>query len=92
MNAEERIRKYPLQAESLKVYDAIEEYYSLQGVSPSYNDLMGMTGLKSKNTIAHHIDRLKAAGWITHQPDIDRSAVPVHYPRVHYRLKENDHG
>lgn len=92
MNAEERIRKYPLQSGSLAVYAAIEEYHSLQGISPSHADLMQMTGFKSKSVIAHHLERLEAAGWITRVSDVDRSVVPIHYPRVYYRLRETDNG
>lgn len=90
MNAEERIRKYPLQAGSLAVYAAIEEYHSLNDTSPSHNDLMQMTGFKSKNVIAHHLDRLEAAGYITRQPNIDRSVVPVRYPRTFYVRRKTD--
>jgi len=77
-----------LTAEDLAVYEAIEELYSLQGYSPSTRELMAKTGLKSKDTINHHVVRLHRAGWISRQPKLARAIVPVRYPRVHYVRKE----
>jgi SOS-response transcriptional repressor LexA len=75
----------PLSSSSFAVYNAIEEYYSLNGQSPSHKEISEMTGLKSKSTISHHLNRLQAFGYISRVPHAVRAIVPIHYPRVYYR-------
>lgn len=75
----------PLQSSSLAVYAAIEEHYSLNGFSPSYQQIMKAVGFNSKSVVNHHLKRLEAFGYIKREPNADRGVVPIHYPRVHYR-------
>ena len=79
----------PLTSSSFAVYAAIEQYYSLNGVSTSHQDITNMTGLRSKSVISHHLKRLQTFGYITHVPHAVRSIVPIHYPRIHYRRKND---
>ena len=74
-------------AEDLAVYNVIEELYSLQGYSPSTREIMARTGLKSKDSVNHHVVRLHRAGWISREPRLARAIVPIKQPRVHYRHK-----
>ncbi len=70
------------------VYDFIEEYYCLKGYSPSIREVMERTGLKSTDTVNHHIKRLEWVGWITRMAHKVRTIVPTREPRVYYRLRE----
>jgi SOS-response transcriptional repressor LexA len=76
-----------LGAGSIAVYNAIEEFYSLNECSPGYKEIMAMTGFTSKATIGHHLNRLEQAGWIIREHKKQHAIVPVKYPRVYYRLR-----
>lgn len=84
----QKIVPLPLSDISQAVYEVIERVHSLEGAGPSYREIMAETGLKSKAAVGYHIERLEAVGWITREPHIDRGIVPVKYPRVFYRLRE----
>lgn len=80
-------------AGALAVYAAIEQGHSLDGKSPSMNAIRTMTGLRSKNTVWYHIQELKRNGWLKADPELagKRNAlVPIHYPRVYYRRREQE--
>ena len=65
------------------VYEAIEEFYSLNGHSPGIRGICQMTGLKSKATVCHHIDHLIDLGWLRKEPG-QYTLVPIRQPRVYY--------
>lgn len=72
---------------SIAVYDAIEEFYSLNGRSPGYEEIMAKTGFASKQTIWYHLNRLEQAGWIIREHKKQHAIVPVREPRVYYRIR-----
>lgn len=78
----------PLSSGSLAVYNAIEEYYSLNGCGPSQAEIKQLTGFRSNSVITHHLKRLRDFGWIVYQPFAYRSTIPIRYPRVYYRKAE----
>jgi SOS-response transcriptional repressor LexA len=81
-----------ISAEDYAVYACIEEYYSLHGYSPSTLEIMATVGCVSRNTVHHHVHRLVQADWLTKQPHIARSLVPIHYPRVYWISSEGELG
>lgn len=71
-----------------RVYEAIEQQYSLTGRSPGIRALRKLCGLKSTATIGHHIKRLEALGWVQRTPRAHYGVVPVRQPRVYYVRKD----
>jgi repressor LexA len=56
-----------------KVLQAIEDYISAHGCSPSNRDIAKAAGLKSASSALHHLEKLKAAGFISYDPRSPRT-------------------
>jgi repressor LexA len=56
-----------------KVLQAIEDYISAHGCSPSNRDIAKAAGLKSASSALHHLEKLKAAGFISYDPGSPRT-------------------
>ncbi|OAK72703.1 hypothetical protein ABB05_07560 [Lederbergia galactosidilytica] len=52
---------------------AIKEYVEDNGYPPSYRELTNLVGLKSVSTLAGHLDRLKAKGYVSFMPGLPRT-------------------
>ncbi len=48
----------PLGSNSVRTLEAINEFQSEHGVTPTYRDLVKLTGCKSTSTVEYHIKRL----------------------------------
>jgi len=76
-----------LSASDMAVYAFIEQYYSLNGYSPSNAEICKAVGFASKDTVHHHVKRLVQCGWLSHAHNVHRTLIPIHYPRIHYVRK-----
>jgi SOS-response transcriptional repressor LexA len=56
-----------------EVLEAIREFKSRRGYSPSMRDLMFMTDITSLSTVSYYLGRLEAEGLIRRTPNISRS-------------------
>lgn len=57
-------------AQQLKAYDFIREEIAACGVAPSYQDLAGYLGLRSKSGVVRIVDRLVADGKLVRAPNV----------------------
>lgn len=67
------IMSIELTSKDITVFKAIKSYYSKNGLSPSYRDLMAACNEKSLSTLKHRIDRLEKLGYISHIHGVARS-------------------
>lgn len=58
------LQKIPLTANMQRVLDVIRVYISDNQRSPSYEDIMAMTGLRSKSNVSRYIMYLTERGWL----------------------------
>ncbi len=56
-----------------RVLQAIEDYVADHGCSPSNRDIAKATDLKSASSVLHHLQELKAAGFISYDPRSPRT-------------------
>jgi repressor LexA len=56
-----------------RVLQAIEDYISAHGCSPSNRDIAKAAGLKSASSALHHLEKLKAAGFISYEQGSPRT-------------------
>jgi repressor LexA len=56
-----------------KVLQAIEDYISAHGCSPSNRDIAKAAGLKSASSALHHLEKLKADGFISYEQGAPRT-------------------
>jgi SOS-response transcriptional repressor LexA len=73
-----------LTASDLAVYAFIEQYYSLNGYSPSNAEIGKALTFVSADTPHYHVARLLRCGWLRGAHNVHRTLVPIHYPRVYY--------
>src|SRR5580692_6985764 len=59
-----------------RVLQAIEDYVADHGCSPSNRDIAKAADLKSASSVLHHLQELKAAGFVSYDPRSPRT-VPV---------------
>jgi hypothetical protein len=62
------------------VFDFLNGYYKTNGIPPSIIEIAGGVGLKSTNTVQHHIDELVELGYIRRIPKAARGNVPTGKP------------
>jgi repressor LexA len=65
----------PLGPAAYRVLAAIRQYRSRYGISPSVRDLMRALDLRSPAPVQFQLNRLKAAGLISWQPNRSRTVV-----------------
>jgi repressor LexA len=63
-----------------RTLDAIRDYVSKEGISPSLRDLMVALGLSSQSPVQWHLKNLQAAGAIEQRRSVPRS-IRVLWPR-----------
>jgi repressor LexA len=73
-----KIRPTKKQHEVLKF---IENYITVYGYSPSYQEIADGLGVKSKATVALHIKNLIERGHISKRFNLSRSLEPTEYER-----------
>jgi repressor LexA len=56
-----------------KVFQVIQEYVEANGCSPSNREIAQAAGLKSASTAHHHLEQLKAAGFVTYRAGSPRT-------------------
>ena len=59
------IQKIPLTDNMKRVFDVIRNYIVVHQQSPSYEDIMALTGMKAKSNVARYIMHLTERGWLT---------------------------
>ncbi len=59
----------PITPRQMKLYKVLEAYIREHGYSPSYAEVMEMTGYKSKSTVSRLVHHLAERGWITYEPN-----------------------
>jgi repressor LexA len=74
--------KKPNQGEQ-KLYRFIQKYYTQNGYTPSYQEMVDNTSAKTKSHIAHQLKNLENAGWIDKTPNLPRAI------RLNKDLQEN---
>jgi len=57
--------KYGLTLKQKQVFDFIKSYMKKQSVSPSYENIMEATGIKSKSSVNKIVAQLVDRKWIT---------------------------
>jgi repressor LexA len=57
----------------LRVLQAIEDYVADHGCSPSNRDIAKAADLKSASSVLHHLQELKAAGFVSYDPRSPRT-------------------
>jgi len=57
----------------LRILEAVEDHWAIQGYAPSYRELAASTGLKSVSSVAEIVKRLEADGLVTFKKDRKRT-------------------
>ncbi len=56
-----------------KLYQFMQTYYTQNGYTPSYQEMVNHTAAKTKSHIAHQLKNLENAGWIEKTPNLPRA-------------------
>ena len=62
-----------------RVFRAIVAFRQEHDYSPSYRDLMALTGLRSSSSIDYHLRKLRAAGLIAREDGQARTIVVTYF-------------
>lgn len=71
---------------AISLYHFVHAYQHLHGRSPTYRQMQKHLGLKSVSTVQVYLNRLKAWGWIEHDP---RRIRAIRLTRVTERVYHN---
>jgi len=58
-----------------RVYDAIVEYITENGIPPTLQELCGLSGLKSTSNVRYHLLKLEEMEMIRRIPNVSRGIV-----------------